>query len=652
MTFNARRIAASLILIVSAMAIGQTRLAAADDQSLAIEKDPAKLIAVLRSDAPPQDKALVCKRLAVFGGQEAVPALAPLLTDAQLSSWARIALEAIPGPAADQALRQAMGKLKGRLLIGVINSIGFRRDAKAVGALVARLKDADAEVVSAAAAALGRIANAPAAAALQAALNAGPTAARAAAAQGCILCADRLLTEKKLAEAGKLYDLIRKADVPKQRILEATRGAILARGSAGVPLLVEQLQSADKSFFGLGLWTARELPGREVTEALVAELGRASPERRPLLVLALADRGDAAAFAPLLQAAKSGPENVRIAAVRVLGRLGGAACLPVLLDAAQDDSADLGQAALDALADLAGKEVDGAVAARFAKAEGKGRLVLIQLAGRRRIQAVVPALLKAADDPEAQTRAAALAALGQTIDLGQLSVLISRVANPRDADESKAAEDALLAACARMPDREACAAKLVEAMAQVPTAAKCKFLEVLTAMGGVKALQTVAAAAKDADPEIRDAGSRLLGEWMTADVAPVLLDLAKTSAEAKYKIRALRGYLRIARQLNLPLAQRTAMAREALKIAQRNDEKKLVLEVLRRYPSAEGLAMVLPHLRTPGLKAPAALAAVMIGDKLLPKHQAAVADAMKQVLESRVSGDVANRAKAILDRAR
>ena len=95
--------------------------------------------------------------LAVYGTKDAVPALAPLLLDKELSSWARIALEAIPDPAADEALRTALGKAQGRLLVGVINSIGVRRDAQAVSGLVAKLKDADADVASAAAVALGHI---------------------------------------------------------------------------------------------------------------------------------------------------------------------------------------------------------------------------------------------------------------------------------------------------------------------------------------------------------------------------------------------------------------------------------------------------------------------------------------------------------------
>src|SRR5688572_11498225 len=102
--------------------------------------EEADLIAVLQSGQP-AEKALACKQLAIHGTDKAVPELARLLTDEKLASWARIALEAIPGPAADEALRQALDSLEGRLLIGAINSIGVRRDAKAVEVLTGRLED-------------------------------------------------------------------------------------------------------------------------------------------------------------------------------------------------------------------------------------------------------------------------------------------------------------------------------------------------------------------------------------------------------------------------------------------------------------------------------------------------------------------------------
>ena len=110
-----------VILIIVAMSAGTV----AQEQPAA-DVQQRDLIAVLQSDAPKSEKAITCKKLVIYGTEQCVPALAPLLADDELSSWARTALEAIPGPAADAALRDASSKLKGRLLVGVINSIGVR----------------------------------------------------------------------------------------------------------------------------------------------------------------------------------------------------------------------------------------------------------------------------------------------------------------------------------------------------------------------------------------------------------------------------------------------------------------------------------------------------------------------------------------------
>ena len=99
---------------------------AADNQTATKEKE---LIEKLRSDSPAAEKAIACKQLAVYGSPEAVPELERLLTDEHLASSSRIALEAIPGPEASEALRKAMDRVKDELLVGTINSIGVRRDA-------------------------------------------------------------------------------------------------------------------------------------------------------------------------------------------------------------------------------------------------------------------------------------------------------------------------------------------------------------------------------------------------------------------------------------------------------------------------------------------------------------------------------------------
>ena len=110
-----------------------------------------KLIATLKSDAPMQAKADACRELARYGTKAAVPVLARLLPDQALSHMARYALEPIADPSVDAALRRALSQTNGRLLEGVITSIGVRKDQMAVGPLAQRLSSSDPGVAQAAA---------------------------------------------------------------------------------------------------------------------------------------------------------------------------------------------------------------------------------------------------------------------------------------------------------------------------------------------------------------------------------------------------------------------------------------------------------------------------------------------------------------------
>jgi hypothetical protein len=166
-----------------------------------------------------------------------------------------------------------------------------------------------------------------------------------------------------------------------------------------------------------------------------------------------------------------------------------------------------------------------------------------------------------------------------------------------------------------MPDREACAEQLVAAMDRA-SQSKPVLLDILGAVGGAKALATIGAAVKGGDEPMQDTGSRVLGEWMTLDAAPVLLDLAKTAPSDKYQVRALRGYIRLARQFAESDKQRAEMCQKALDASSRAAEQQVVLTVLERYPSAEGLDVTIAARQRPALKNDATRVALVIIQKL------------------------------------
>jgi HEAT repeat protein len=586
------------------------------------------LIETLKTKPAPE-KAIACKQLAIVGTKECVPQLAKLLSDPELSSWSRIALEAIPDESADKALVDAAGQLKGKLLVGTINSIGAKRIAAATDVLTQHLKDKNLQVASCAAAALGKIASDEATKTLRAELKDPASEIRGPVAEGCILCAERLNQDGKTDEAAAIYDEVRKSEAPKRRKLEATRGYIIAKGPAGIPTLIEQLQSDDKAYFQIGLMTARQLPGREVTAALSAELPKLASDRAGALLNVLADRNDGGLPPIVFKTAKSGEKAQRIAAIGAVGRLGNATNIPALLEFAAESDHDIAQAAAAALAAVPGDNVNAALVSNLSKANGKALAALIHAVGAKRIDATHE-LMKSLNDSDPAIRQAALAALGDTIKQKDVPVLIVQYVkgkNPADAD---AAAKALRAACIRMADREACAATLAAAMPTASTEANVKLIDILATMGGPKALETIAAAAKGNNDKLQDIATQALGRWMTVDAAPVLLELSDSQSGCKYADRALRGYIRVARQFAMPDNERAAICEKALAAANRDQDRKLVLEALERHPSEDGLKIVVKAARFPGLRDDVRQASLVIAQKV-KGDPAAVRQALDQI---------------------
>ena len=396
----------------------------------------AKLLAVLKSDAPRPEKVDACRELAHVGTKDSVAPLAALLGDEQFAHMARYGLENIPDPAAGEALRTALGQLKGKFLVGVIASLGVRHDAQSVAPLAALLGDADADVAAAAAMALGKIGSDKAVAALKPALGKVP-----AAAEAVLRCA-----EATPDQAVALYDAVRAAPVLAYQKMAATRGAILARGAAGLPLLLEQLRSNDPASLKVALGVGRELPGAEVTQALAAEIGKFAPEKQGLVLQMLGDRRDVSAAPALLAIAGSGAPEVRVVAIRALSQMGCIAAVPLLGGLAASPDAEVAKAAFSALAGFPGHEADAAIVALLNRPDAKLRTIGVELIGRRRITGALAEVLRVTADADPLVAAASFKVLGDIAganEIPPLLAILQKMAAPQ------AAEDALAAICSR-----------------------------------------------------------------------------------------------------------------------------------------------------------------------------------------------------------
>ncbi len=615
----------------------------------------AKLTAVLKSDAPQKEKADACRELARIGDKDAVAALAALLPDEKLSHMARYGLETIPDPSVDKAFRDALPHLSGRPLVGVIGSIGFRQDAKATSLLAKRLTDSDPDVAQAAARALGRIATPAAAKAVQKALDRVSPQNQLAFCEGLLRCAEKLSVDHA-KQAVAIYDRLRKVQGLHQVKTAALRGAILARGQAGLPLLVESLRSTDYPVFAAANRISQEIPGPQVTSALAAELPNNTGDRQVLLTLTLGKRGDLSALPALVSAATTCEKPVRLAAIRAISELCDPSAVRLFQQLLADSDPEIASAAQEALGALPGTEADSAALMMLRSPEPGRRAVGFELVSRRRRVSARPDLFTLAANGERAERATAMRKLGELGGPRELPGMLELLNRASSSEDIEATEQALSVVAVKGNRPDSTAQLLANSLKDAPIPQKCALLRVLAAVGGHTALQSVRLAVPDSSPEVRSAAIRTLSTWNSVEAGPDLLQLARDLTGPGEKMLCLRGYLALAGQADLPSDKALAMCREARPLVQQTDEKKLLLGALGNIQAPGSIELILPYLDDASVKEEAATACVNVSEKLLQGKDAATAAPqllapLKKVSAATANSDLAKRAQALAEKA-
>jgi len=200
----------SIRSLVSSLAI----IALTGGASAADPPSEDSLLATLASDAGVREKAVACQHLANWGTAKSVPALAALLSDEKLSDYARSGLEVIDDPSAAAALRDALPKLKGRLLAGAVNSLGVRKDTAAIPALSRMATDPKSGVAAEAMTALALIGTPESVKPIHQVLTKGPADLRIPAGHAALLGAEQLQKAKDGTTAEVLLQAVATADLP------------------------------------------------------------------------------------------------------------------------------------------------------------------------------------------------------------------------------------------------------------------------------------------------------------------------------------------------------------------------------------------------------------------------------------------------------
>jgi HEAT repeat protein len=597
--------------------------------------DEQSLIAVLQSDKPAAEKAAACRSLKTVGTARAVPALAPLLADKDLSYWARYALGTMPCPEAGAALRDALAKASGVIRSGIIDSIGERADREAVPALAELVRGDDPQVVASAAVALGRIGGAEAAQALRTARGKAPAAAQPAIADGLLLAAERFLAAGDKKSAAAIYRELGEPPAPEYVRTAAFRGLVLASDDQATALLAKAFAGNDRAAQRAALQLVREVRGEGVTKAIAEMIAGAAPADQAPLIEALRQRGDPAAAPAVIVAAESPAPEVRAAALAALGTLGDASIAARLAEVAAKAAGPDQDAAREALAQLRDPKVREVLVAALPKATPAVQAEIVRALGRRLEKAAVPMLVKMAETGDDATRPAALRSLAALADAGAAGDLIRLLRQAKTDAERDAAEQALAAACGRGERPEASVALVLAGMKDAPVAVRASLLRVAGRVGGAEALQALRAGLTDGDATIREAALRTMADFSGPEAAPDLLKLAADAPVPGQRVLAVRGYWRLVGLADRrPTAERWKMCEVAMAIAQRPEEKKLGLTEMAKVPHVGALKLAESLASDEAVAAEAQAACVQIAAALMATQPVEAKAALQKIADT------------------
>ncbi len=574
------------------------------------------------SDYPAMEKALLgalgspdltldgyrelCRLLARIGSDAAVPALSQRLGDDEFFEPARYTLEQIGTAKALAALRAAVPAAKGLQKVALLNSLGSHRDAAAVPLLKAGCREADAAVVEAAIAALGRIGTKEALAGLTSVVAQG--ARKVAVDRALLACADRLAAGRNFASALAVYRRLLAPEHPSTLRAAALIACGNCRGEDTWRLLLPALSDPDPV---IRLAAARGL-GKAGDAATVAALqprmAGLAPELQAALLAGMKEQKNRATLALAVEAASSTESAVRQEAYGLLGAVGEGEHVASLAAAAANDK-DAGGAATRALLAISGPGVDKALLALMDKGVGPVRVQLIRAAAERQTDGALDVVVRMLTDADATVRseaAKALAKLAQPSHFNDLVRLVctSESARPRDqlaraitavAGRSDAAEQAVKAVAAGLPGAQA--------------EARAALLGVLGTIEGTDAARVVTGDLQHSDVEVRRAAIRAVSAWSTPSPLPALLECVRREGDPVSRVLGARGVIRLATLPSERAAAATvAMLSQAIQLSPRPEEKRAALAALPQCRGPEALKFARVLAQDPAVAAEAKLA--------------------------------------------
>lgn len=609
-----------------------------------------QIIDFLRSDATWAGKQFMCIQLSLIGTKKSVPILTQLLKKESTANMALYCLTRIPDPAVNKMLRKMLKKTQGNTQIGIINTLGMRRDDKASKYLKSFLFSKNIETASAAASALGKIGDKKSANYLFQALKKCNVNHQKLMLDGYLACADQQVEMNEAESADAIYKSVYFGDYPHTFKSAALRGLVLTQPQNGLDFILSSIKTDDLNMQPVAFSLISQLPADISLQPLYDLMSSISELGQVQVLAALAERKEMSAHSMVQKALKNQSQAVRIQAVKSLQNLGKSSDVLTLATLASQKNGLLSNTAREVLYLLNDNDIDDEIIRNIPAADPKVKVELIRSIRERYMTKATYVLIQSLRDPNYRVQRESYKSLGIVAfpeNLNQLLVELKQIKNNSVRTE---AENALALVALKYDKEQKRTEEVLAGLNKTKDiSVQGSLLRILGKIGESDGLPMLKKSLANKNMDIRISAVKALSDWPNAEPADDLKRQIKMTHNTRLKKLSFRGWIQLVdRDKTIDNDNKIQKYIEAFQLAADDQDKKQVLSALANVKTKSALDTAIPMMKTESLKSEAEMAIYGIAMDLRSQYPEETKAIFREIIASSSNDQLVKRLQEVL----
>lgn len=563
----------------------------------------------LATNTDAEVRSFVMSQLEWIGGDESVPSLTVFLADKRLVDPASRALMGIGSQAAQTALVEALSTTSEENATALLEAVGKIKAQSGLSDVTNYAKHSNANIRKTALYALASIADPSSATLLAEAASennyqydvANSFAAYLDYIHNLNANGNKVLAEK-LAQ-----NLIKEtAKSETQARVAALEALVAIQGEKSLKTLAKTATDKDKVLRVAALKLGEPFMISSNSSFWIKQLKKGSADEKAELITLIGDKKMPLLIPILTSQLKSSSPQVKLAAIKALGKMNGDVSLPSFLSIAQNGNAEEVEAVSSAILSMKGNNVNSSLAKILPNLPKNSQVAFLSLLGSRGAKAEFSSIYPFLKSDDQEVRTAAFQAVTTSVGQEQLPQLFSLLNETNDAKESANLQKSITYGLREIEGIDKQTDKVVELMATAPSEKKPLYYDLLGSIGGGKALIVVEEAFVNGDAVNRAAALQSLSSWKEEAALPILYKIVRTTKDAKELNSSLTGLLRLTNASTCATDQKVIILKDAMHFSQTVAQKKAVLRALSAHKTFPALVFAGQFINTPDLAQQAA----------------------------------------------